>query len=152
MVNYGIKVFEIMNHKPVTISPNSSISGAAKLMSEKDVGSLLVVKDKMLVGIITERDITSKVVASRKNSQVTKVSSIMSKNVITVSPNDDLYKVHFLMNKHNFRRLPVVEDGKLVGMLTEKDLIKIEPSIIDVLSEKLKISEPKFKLRYTVIK
>jgi len=121
-------------------------------MSEKDVGSLLVVKNKMLVGIITERDIISKVVASGKNSQVTKVSSIMSKNVITVSPNDDLYKVHFLMNKYNFRRLPVIEDGKLVGMLTEKDLIKIEPSILDVLSEKLKISEPKFKLRYTVIK
>jgi len=152
MVNYGIKVFEIMNRRPVTILPNSSISGAAKLMSEKDVGSLLVVKNKMLVGIITESDIISKVVASGKNSQVTKVSSIMSKNVITVSPNDDLYKVHFLMNKHNFRRLPVIEDGKLVGMLTEKDLIKIEPSILDVLSEKLKISEPKFKLRYTVIK
>ena len=141
-----------MTRKLVTVSPLSAVSSAAKLMKEKNIGCLLVTRGDKLLGMVTEGDIVGRIVVAGKDPKKTKVSDIMTSELISISPGDDLHKVHDLMNKHGLKRLPVLDNNKLVGLLTEKDLIRVNPGIMDVLSEKLKIKEPKFKLGYSIIR
>jgi signal-transduction protein with cAMP-binding, CBS, and nucleotidyltransferase domain len=150
MVRYGIRVREIMTRNPISVSMEDSIGAAAKLMKEHGIGSLIVLdSEKKLVGIITEGDIMKKAFLKNKPTK-TKIKYIMTKDVITIHPDDDLYHVSHLMNQKNIRKLPVVEGRNVVGYLTEKDLLKIEPGIMDVLIEKLKVKHPELRLTYTL--
>lgn len=112
-----------MRSQVITIHPRAKIWEAAKLMSDCRIGSLVVVEGTKLLGIITERDILSKVVASRKSLDL-EVAQVMSPNPITIHPRASLEHAVSLMNQHGIRRLPVVESGKLVGMLTSQDLVR----------------------------
>ena len=149
-MRYRIRVKDIMNKKPIVVSPEASIGKAARLMARHKIGSVIVVDKGVIVGILTEGDILRRAFIKNKSPTKTKVKDIMTKNPITLSVDDDLSKVANIMNKKGVRRFPVVSEGKLVGYLSEKDLLKIEPSIIDVLLEKLKIREPAFKLTYAL--
>lgn len=150
MVKYGIRVREIMTRKPVTINKEASIATAAKIMTQNRVGSLIIIDKGKLSGIITEGDILRRAFIKNKSPTKTKVWQIMTKDVVTAHPDDDLYHLTQIMNNKGIRRLPVVENEKVVGYITEKDLLKIEPSLLDVLIEKLKIKEPNVKLSYTL--
>jgi CBS domain-containing protein len=110
----------------------------------------MVTEKGRLVGMITEGDILRKAFIKNKSPTKTKVWQIMTRKVVTIHPDDDLYHVTQLMNKKGIRRLPVIEDGQIVGYITEKDLLKVEPSILDVLIEKLKIRDPAVKLSYSL--
>ncbi|MCD6547537.1 MAG: CBS domain-containing protein [Nanoarchaeota archaeon] len=149
-MRYRIRVKDIMNKKPIVVSPEASIGKAARLMARHKIGSVIVVDKGVIVGILTEGDILRRAFIKNKSPTKTRVKDIMTKNPITLSVDDDLSKVANIMNKKGVRRFPVVSEGKLVGYLSEKDLLKIEPSIIDVLLEKLKIREPAFKLTYAL--
>lgn len=142
---YGILARDAMTRKPIVIEPERTVFEGLELMLDKGVGSLLIIKGKKLVGIVTEKDLLSKVMHKMKDPQKMKISSIMTKNLITVGPGKDLYEVAKMMNDNNIRRIPVVEGSKLLGMITIKDLLKIEPSMINVLMERIKIREPDFK-------
>jgi len=150
MVRYGIRVREIMTRRPITINKEASIGAAAKTMRQNHVGGLMVTEKGRLVGMITEGDILRKAFIKNKSPTKTKVWQIMTRKVVTIHPDDDLYHVTQLMNKKGIRRLPVIEDGQIVGYITEKDLLKVEPSILDVLIEKLKIRDPAVKLSYSL--
>jgi CBS domain-containing protein len=150
MVRYGIRVREIMTRRPITITPESSIAVAAKLMRKNHVGGLIVIDKGRLAGVITEGDILGRAFIKNKSPTRTKVGQIMTRDVTTVHPDVDLYNVTQLMNSKGMRRLPVVEDGQVVGYVTEKDLLKVEPGIMDVLIEKLKVKDPTMKLTYTL--
>jgi len=104
--------------KKAMVIENMSLREAAKIMSEKGIGSLIIMKDNKIVGIITERDIMKNISKLDK-----KVYDIMSKEVITVSPNETLDEAADIMAEHKIKRLPVVEDDQLLGIITATDII-----------------------------
>jgi len=141
-----ISVGEIMTRNFFYCSPDTNIISAAKMMSKNKIGSLLVKTNKKLEGIITERDILW-ALAKKENLKGVKVKDIMSKRVKTIAPSKDVLEALFKMRKEKLRRLPVVENNKLVGFITIRDIIKIFPSLFDVWAESLRIKEEKEKLK-----
>ncbi len=136
----GIRVYDAMSTNPKRISPNATVEEAVKRMVKENIGSLIVCEDDEIKGILTERDILQKLVAKHKDPKKVKVRDIMTKRVVTVSPNEDLEKAAKIMAKKGIRRLPVVDRKRVVGMLTVKDVLRLEPLLIEILVEKLKIS------------
>lgn len=112
------------NHRIETIAPNVHVFDALKLMLEKNIGSLLVVEFGKLVGIFTERDYARKLVLQGKSSQNTLVRDVMSTKLITVQPNNTLDFCMQLVTEKRIRHLPVMDQGRLVGMLSIGDLLK----------------------------
>ncbi|MEE9474099.1 MAG: CBS domain-containing protein, partial [Candidatus Hydrothermarchaeaceae archaeon] len=105
-----ILVKEAMTKTIKTVSGDIPVSEAAKTMEKNNIGSVVVVKGKSPVGIVTERDITYRVVALDKKPSTVKVSKIMSKSVKTIGPNTTITEASKIMAKYNIRRLPVIED------------------------------------------
>lgn len=107
-----------------TIAPDATVYDAIALMSKRQVGALPVVDDDQLEGIISERDYARKVILMGRSSEHTPVRDIMTASVITVSPDDTIDRCMELMTEHHIRHLPVVEGGRLAGMLSIGDLVK----------------------------
>ena len=118
---------EIMNNA-VAIEQDISLKQAAKIMSDKNIGSLVVVKGKNISGILTEKDILKNISDLDK-----KIHSAMSKNVITINENVDIDEAAMLMSKSKIKRLPVLdhENGKLIGIVTSTDLVAHSEEISD---------------------
>jgi len=112
-----MKVKQIM-HKAIVVEGDINLKAAAGIMSKRNIGSLVVIKKNKIVGIITERDIMRNV--NRLNS---KLSSVMSKKVITIDEGESINNAALLMSKHKIKRLPVIKNGKLAGMITATDLV-----------------------------
>ena len=108
-----------------TIGPEETIAQAAEIMKKNRIGCLVVVKKDEPIGIITERDITYKLVAEGKSGE-TRVSKVMTKDLKTVTEDKSLADAAKLMAAHVIRRLPVVQKGKLVGIVTIDDIAKTE--------------------------
>ena len=118
-------VRDVMTSNPCTIDAGKSVAYAAKMMREEDVGLAPIVEADKLVGMLTDRDITIRVVAEGKDPEQVKVSDVASSQVVTVSPQQDLDEALRMMAKHQVRRLPVVEDdGKLVGVVAQADIAR----------------------------
>ncbi|MDD4715164.1 MAG: CBS domain-containing protein [Oscillospiraceae bacterium] len=120
-----MQVQELMNSNVVSITPEESASLAARLLTRHNVGSLPVCSNgQQMRGIITDRDIVLRCVAGENDPQATPVREIMSKDVVTITPGEDVRKAASLMAHHQIRRLPVVDNGRLVGMLSLGDMAK----------------------------
>ncbi|HHH84275.1 MAG TPA: CBS domain-containing protein [Thermoplasmatales archaeon] len=132
---------DIMNVNPVIVSRKATVMDAAKEMKGEGVGSIIIVDDGTPVGIVTESDILRKVVAEGKHPSEITVEEIMSSPPITVSPDAGVEEVIKLMGRNKIRRLPVMENGKLAGMVTERDLLQISPMLLDVARELASINE-----------
>jgi len=114
---------EVMTADPTTISTTSSVEEAAQLMKSDDIGDVLVVnRNKKLAGILTDRDIVVRAAAEGADLKVLKVEEIVTKDVKTVSPDAPVEEAVTLMRQEAVRRLPVVEDGKLLGIVSLGDL------------------------------
>jgi CBS domain-containing protein len=111
-----------------TISPKATVMEALKLMAEKKIGALVVVHDDQVVGIISERDYARKIVLRGKSSVNTPVKEIMTDKVYYVGPKTTTQECMVLVTQQSIRHLPVVENGKLVGLISIGDVVK---SIID---------------------
>ena len=136
-----MKVRDLMTSDPSTVAPDDVIARAATLMREEDCGSIPVVKDAKLVGIVTDRDITVRGVAAGKDPKTTKVAEVMSADPITVEPDTDAAEASRVMAQHQVRRLPVVEDGRLLGIVVTAQLARRESA--GKMGETIKeISEP----------
>jgi CBS domain-containing protein len=107
-----------------TISPDASVIEALKVLAEKDIGALLVMKNDKLVGILSERDYTRKVILHGRSSHDTPVSRIMTERVICVKPENTVDECMALMTDKRIRHLPVIENDRLVGVLSIGDLVK----------------------------
>ncbi len=112
-----MQVKEIMN-KAVVIEHDVSVKEAAKIMSSRNIGSLIFLKNNKIKGIITEKDILRNISSLNK-----KISSIMSKNVITINQDESLDNAALLMTEKKIKRLPVMNNEKLVGIITATDII-----------------------------
>jgi len=121
-----VKVNELMTRDPATVQPGSTATEAAALMKSKDCGSLPIAEGGKLVGIVTDRDIVLRVVAAKKDPAMVKVSEIMTKDPATIGPEATAADASKLMSEKQVRRLPVVENGKLVGMLVIGQLARHE--------------------------
>ena len=118
-------VKEIMSKNPVTISQEESAAVAARLLSRHNLGSLPVCgSDGRLRGIVTDRDIVLRCVAAENDPDITPVREIMSRSMITVSPEDDVRSAAQLMAGRQVRRLPGVDKGKVVGVLSLGDMAR----------------------------
>lgn len=140
----GIKVGDVMTRKFISVEPAASIESCAKTMAKKRVGSLIVKEGQKLKGIITEGDIIQ-TVAKGMNLKKTPVSKIMTKHVIGISPSKDLYESLIVMKKKAIRWLPVIVDSNVIGFLTEKDILKMQPDLFDIVVQNTKIAEEEEK-------
>lgn len=107
-----------------TIRPDACVLDALKLMAEKNIGALPVVEGDKLVGIVSERDYARKVILKGKSSHDTPVREIMTEGVICVKPASTVEECMALMTERHIRHLPVLEDAKLLGILSIGDLVK----------------------------
>lgn len=125
----GTKIVDVMTRHPRAVEADTSVREAARLMEGDDVGSLPVVErdgGARLIGVLTDRDIAMRVVAAGRDPETTPVSEVASREVITVTPDDDLDEALTRMARAQVRRLPVVVgDGDLVGMLSQADLPRV---------------------------
>jgi CBS domain-containing protein len=115
-------VREAMTENPRSIGASASVVEAARLMREGDIGSLPITDDERLVGMITDRDITTRVVAEAADPKATSVGDVYSRDLVSVEPDKDLEEALHLMARHQVRRLPVVENGRLVGIVAQADI------------------------------
>jgi CBS domain-containing protein len=115
-------VRDAMTDDPRSIGAAESVVEAARLMRDEHIGSLPVTEDERLVGMITDRDITTRVVAEGAVPETMSVGDVYSRDLISVEPNNDLEEALQLMAHHQVRRLPVVENGRLVGMVAQADI------------------------------
>ena len=129
----GYSVSEVMVRDVITISPEASLLECAKKMADKKIGCLVVTASTEVIGIITEQDLARKVLAREINAKTTKVKEIMSSNIKTISPENDLYSAVQVMGNNEIKHLPVVIGRKLAGIITAKDIIQIQPGLIELL-------------------
>ena len=120
----GKKIREVMTPAPETIQADRTAAEAARKMKEADAGMIPVMTNGDLLGTVTDRDIALRVVAEGKDPQATPVEEIASTDVVTVGPDDDLDAALEMMAKHQVRRLPVVEDGRLIGIIAQADVAR----------------------------
>src|SRR5712691_1728777 len=115
---------EIMTKNPEYVMPTDSVMKAAQLMKSEDVGPIPIVKDgKKLEGIVTDRDLAIKVVAEGRDPKTTQVEEVMTKNLVTCKENDDVEKAQKLMQDHQVRRIPVVDNqDHLLGIIAQADV------------------------------
>lgn len=120
-----MQIKDLMNPSVVTIEPTSSAALAARLISRHNVGVLPVCgADRRLRGVVTDRDIVLRCIAAEEDPAQTMVRDIMTRSCATVSPGDDCREATRIMSARQVRRLPVVEEGRLVGMISLSDLAR----------------------------
>lgn len=130
-----VPVMEIMSRTPVTISPDETVDKAAAIMRSRDIGSLFVIADGRPSGIITERDVVTKVAAPNVLPQSVRVRDIMSAPVVSIHPHAEVVEAARVMSDRKIRRLAVVDKGKLVGVITENDILRIWPHLVEITRE-----------------
>ncbi|UCD07327.1 MAG: CBS domain-containing protein [Candidatus Aenigmatarchaeota archaeon] len=134
-----VKIREIMKKSVVTIDPELTLADVAKIMTNNRVGSVIIMNKTKPIGIITDDDIVG-TIAVGKDPKKVKVRDLKKKTkFVTASPDEDVLKVTKRMVKNGIKRVPVIKDGKLLGIVSDKELLLISPELINVLSEKLKM-------------
>lgn len=140
-------VREIMKKNVVTVTPNMSIRKIARIMKNKRIGSVIVKQQRDIIGIVTTSDIVYKYVAMKKGRYA---KDIMTKKLIKISPNKTIEHAAKLMAKKNIEKLLVFEKGKMIGIITSNDILRVEPTLIEILLERMKVGgkreeiEPEF--------
>lgn len=145
----GFKVIEAMTQNPIKIGANATLRNAANLMADMHVGSLLVEHNKKIVGVMSEQDIVRKAVA-KGNVGKFLVKHIMEEELITISPEKDIFEAITVMRDNNIRHLPVMQDGKFYGLVTTKDILKIEPDLFELMVDRIELKEEKRKPIYNI--
>jgi CBS domain-containing protein len=121
-----LSVKDVMTPNPKTVTRETGVVEAAKLMAGEDVGPLPVVEGRRLVGIVTDRDLVTRVLAEGRDPASTAVGDVYSSEPVTVSPDDDLSHALTLLAQHQVRRLPVADGAEVVGILAQADIAREE--------------------------
>ena len=132
----SLKVEDIMVGDVVTVEVEATVRQAVDLMNKNEIGCFVVVdEEEKPVGIVTERDLLKRVLAKRKDPVRVKVMQIMSQPLVTGTPHMDIEAAARLMFKRKIKKLPIVENGRLVGLVTLTDLVRFQPEIIRILKK-----------------
>ncbi len=139
-----MQVIEVMVKDVKTARTTDTVKEAAQAMKKEDIGALIVVGGSgEAVGIITERDIVIDVVSEGMDPETVQVGDIMTEDLITVSPENSLEEAADIMTEHDIKRLPVIYEGRLVGIVSASDLITYEKRLIEKLSKLFALSPAK---------
>lgn len=139
-----IPVNEIMTVDVISAAPDETAERAAKLMNRHEVGSVMIMKDQISLGILTERDLVRKVMAEGKDPRLIKLESIMTAPLITIDEGMELNEAAEYMEQNNVHKLPVLRNGRVIGLITDHDILKVEPGLIETLQENENVSNPAF--------
>jgi CBS domain-containing protein len=143
-----ILVADIMTREPVTIFPNANLLDCARLMVKKNVGSLVIIDKKKLVGFISQRDILWALTKSSKSDlKKIKAIEISPKKIAVIKPENTIREAIEKMNRLKFERLPVVHKDTLVGVVTAKDILNFHPEVYPEIEEFAEIKEEAEKLK-----
>ena len=123
----------MQRRKILKAPPETFVSKAAKLMADKNVGAVMVVEDERLIGIFTERDIVFRVVAQGLDAHTTRLAEVMTPAPDTVDPDKPFGYALLLMHERGFRHLPVIEDGKPIGIVSSRSAM--DPDLEEFVSE-----------------
>ncbi|MEM5871876.1 MAG: CBS domain-containing protein [Candidatus Aenigmatarchaeota archaeon] len=135
-----IKVKDVMKKHVITADPNMSMSTIAKILTNNKIGCVVLLENNKPIGIVTTNDIVS-LVAKEQNLKKIKAGEYwksLKRPFITISPNESLFKVAKKMIKTGYKRLPVVENNELKGIISTKEVLMVSPELIEILSERLK--------------
>lgn len=130
-----LRVGDVMTKGVIYVRPNENIKRVAEIMKNNDIDSVIVIDKKHGLGMITDRDIISKIVAEGKNPNTVTAAEVMSSPLITVAPHIDIDAAAKIMRDKNIRRLVVKQGDNIIGILTEFDLVRIEPAMHVLISE-----------------
>jgi CBS domain-containing protein len=136
-----VLVKDLMSSPVITIDQEKTVKEAGQLMKKHRKGALIVLRKGKPVGIITDSDLVKRVVATGLNSAKLKVKQIMSKPLVTINADDDILTAVRKMKKINIHRLPVLDKGKIVGLLSLTDIARTSPEMLDLLEYRLKMKE-----------
>lgn len=140
-------VADIMTRQPITTKPETTLLDCAKVMVKKRVGSVILVEGKRFVGFVSHRDILwAMIKKSQKDLSKIKAKDISPRKLVTISPNATIHDAMDKMKKSKYTRLPVVQNGNLVGMLTNKDILNFNPEFYPEFEELEQIREEEKKL------
>lgn len=144
----GVKVGDIMTREFIAVKPETSIKDCAKIMIKKRVGSLILKTKDKLEGILTEKDIIWALTKKVKIDKI-KAKEIANRKIISIKPSADLFEALQKMKKSKYRWLPVIVQGKIIGLLTLKDILAIEPDLFEIVQKHdiFQIREENEKLR-----
>jgi len=131
----SLKVEDVMIKEVVTIDENLTVKEAADVMNKFEIGCLIAVRKGKAMGIITERDLLKRVVAEAKDANKTKVKEIMSSPLVVVEPNMELEEAVKLMFQMKIKKLPVIDEKRLVGLVTLTDIARFQPQMIKILKQ-----------------
>jgi len=124
---YSMRVKSVMERKKRLVAkPETTVAKAAKLMAQKNVGAVMVVSEKHLVGIFTERDVVIRVIAADRDPATTTIGEVMTPDPVCVEPNEIFGRALLLMHDHGFRHVPVVENGEPVGIVSSRSALDPE--------------------------
>ncbi len=119
-----MKVSEKMTKDPVTVKASATAKEVAEMMRKENIGTVLVEENGRLKGIVTDRQIATKVVAAGKDPAKTRVSEVMTENPVTGSPDMEMEDVTKIMGEMGYRRIPIVEGERLVGIISAADIVE----------------------------
>jgi CBS domain-containing protein len=121
----GTSIKEVMSSDVRTCEPDATVVDVAKVMAKEDVGPIPVVEGGRLVGLVTDRDLVVRVLAEGKDPETTRVGEVASRELVTLSPDEDLDQALKLLAQHQVRRLPVVEGDRVVGIVAQADIARL---------------------------
>ncbi|OFZ85768.1 MAG: hypothetical protein A2V78_02355 [Betaproteobacteria bacterium RBG_16_64_18] len=131
---FDLRIRKVMERKKLLVAPpETSVSKAARLMARKNVGAVLVVKNKRLVGIFTERDAVIRVIAKGRDAQTTVLADVMTADPQTVSPEESFGQALLMMYESGFRHVPVLEKGMPIGIVSARNAL--DPDLEEFTSE-----------------
>ena len=132
-----VKIKDIMKKYVVTVDHDITLSDAAKILTNNRIGSVIITKNMKPVGIVTNEDIVG-AVARGDDPKNIRVKNLKLRKLITARPEDNMLSVTRKMIKTGVKRIPVIKNGKLEGIISDKEILLISPELVEVLSEKLK--------------
>ncbi len=135
----SVKAKDIMKVPLITAPESTSVMEIAQIMRDRKIGGIIVERAGKLSGIITRKDIIYKVVAEGRNPEKVRAGEIMSSPLITVDSNATLTEIARIMGKHDIRRVVVTDKGVPAGIVSDKDVLRVAPEIIEILSEYIRI-------------
>lgn len=113
---------DIINRNVVALPPASTVGDAVRLMAERHIGAVMIIEAENLIGIFTERDVVTRVIARQHDPDTTTLAEVMTTSPQTVGPDDTALEALSRMSQHGFRHLPVVKDSRVIGMISVRDL------------------------------
>ena len=129
-------VSDFMNKNLVEVMPDTSAKKCAEVMAAERVSSAVIIENNVIKGIVTEKDLSRKIVARGLNGNVVRVKDIMTQDLVTIDPDASLYDAMLKLNGRHVKHLPVVSNNVTVGIITAMDILRVQPAYMEVLARK----------------